>query len=60
MSIEEKMEWPQSLKTTGVGLNLAIITSMLFDGKQISFFEAAFPIIECQSYKMAVGLNEII
>lgn len=31
-----------------------------FDGKQISFFEAAFPIMECLSYKMATELNEII
>lgn len=46
MTIEEKMEWTQSLKTIDMGLNSAVVTSILFDGKQINFFEAAFPIIK--------------
>lgn len=59
MSIEKKMEWRENLKTR-LSLNPAVLTLVLFDGKQISFFEAVLPNIECRSYKMAVGLNEIV
>lgn len=53
MSIERRTEWTQSLKTKGLNLNPAVIISMLFDGKQINFFGAAFPIIKCLIYKIA-------
>lgn len=52
-----KDEMDKEFKENWLGFDPAVITSMLFDWKQISVVEAVFPTVKCLSYKMAVRIR---